>query len=318
MASWFRNKPSNSPEPHDPTVARADHKSPFQKRAAREDDHVEMVQETTPTVERTSFSQDQSSTGVFLTIDEFMSDNATRELSSLQYELAHQISVGPACIIYVDDEAGHPSRIHQRIMLVYKSCGQKSLVCYSFYKHKRPLTFRWEKRTNKNVYEFGSSHLEDTQAIFIKPLFDGSHLVNGITIDLEEVWTVKSDVKVAILGQVPDEKWSAVRNQITDLFITDSRQSTPTPAPAEQDSLEDHEATGKEPATTEKDSENKTRWRSARARTSTPAPDGDVNADREATRKRPATSGRDTGTKSGRGGAKARKRQGEQKIFGIF
>ncbi|KAK5098515.1 hypothetical protein LTR70_002728 [Exophiala xenobiotica] len=60
------------------------------------------------------------------------------------------------------------------------------------------------------------------QAISIE-LNDGdTDLREGITINLEEIYNLKPEVKVAVIGRVRPQDWRSVRHQINHLFGLDS------------------------------------------------------------------------------------------------
>lgn len=158
--------------------------------------------------------------------------------NGLEYERANDARLESGCIIYINDDVDSSSRIDKRVMLMFKDCWSSSYGCVSFCRHKRCPSSPGEVKVHRLVCQVGSHWAEpspsDMQAISVE-LYDAS-LAEGITINLQEIWNVKSEVKVSVIGRVPPQDWPSVRRQIDELFHADSSTqwivaptSVPTP-----------------------------------------------------------------------------------------
>lgn len=163
--------------------------------------------------------------GVFSDIADFLESKNVDVLSKSSYKAAYDARLEPGCIIYINDEVEPASRVDRRVMLMVKECFSSSYLCVSFCRHEPLPRSPRELVVHRKVYKLGSHWVEpdptSMQAIGIELNGDDAGLREGITINLEEIYNLKPEVKVAVIGCVRPQDWHNVRQQINHLFDQD-------------------------------------------------------------------------------------------------
>lgn len=105
-----------------------------------------------------------------------------------------------------------------------KDHGSFSIGCVSFCRHRPRLSSHHEHQIHRLVRQAGLHQEASFEPCMrtneVELPWGDAQLSDGITIDLQEIWNVEKEAKVAILGYMTD--WGNVWHQINEIFTADS------------------------------------------------------------------------------------------------
>ncbi|KAK4904821.1 hypothetical protein LTR66_017863, partial [Elasticomyces elasticus] len=153
----------------------------------------------------------------FIDLDDEALDEKYRR--QFKYKPASQVGPCPGMIIYVDDKKREDSRIDQRVMLIFRVYTGGKMQCVSFCLHDPPFFTPEEQDTHLQVVSCQPAATSELATIEASLLLGKAKLglCPDISINLQEIWFVDYDVRVAVLGKLTTAGWLTAWSKIKEL-----------------------------------------------------------------------------------------------------